>query len=396
MTRKKIFPLLLIGLLSVLQSFLPLHAQETGQGIGGINLSLWPGIATQRLDTVNGKTFLNIGIASKMNQLTGIGINVLGSTTLQSVNGIQASGLFNVIGNELRGWQAAGIANIIGEDMTGLSASGLVGIVGEKATGLMVSGAMNIVGNGYEGIMASGLINIASEQGKGVQLAGLSNVSESVSGIQAAGFLNVAGGDVQGVQLASLINIAAEDMTGLQAGMLNVATNVRGIQLGLVNYYHKHMDGFQLGLVNANSSTRLQLLVSAGTSTLLQTGIRFKNRTYYTVLGIGSKYLHMHAFNTAFTYRAGLAHPVADKLELSGDLGYQHIETFRGKRNQVNRLVNLQARLNLEYQMRQDLNVFFTAGYERAYTYHGNKFRNGIFAEVGTAFLLGNMSEIIK
>ena len=47
----------------------------------GINLSVWPGLSTQRLDTIRGNTLLNIGLNSRMNRLSGIGVNVLGATT---------------------------------------------------------------------------------------------------------------------------------------------------------------------------------------------------------------------------------------------------------------------------------------------------------------------------
>ena len=180
-------------------------------------------------------------------------------------------------------------------------------------------------------------------------------------------------------------------MTGVQVGLINLAaSSMNGIQIGLFNYHADRLKGLQLGLINANPDTRIQLLFSGGTSTLFDVGLRFKSRTFYTVLGAGAKYRELHPFNTAFTYRAGLGIPLAKALEISGDLGYQHIETFH-KHETVNRLYNLQARLNLEYLCSEKTSLFFSGGYERSYSYrHNHLLHNGFFAEVGTALTIGN------
>ena len=68
----------------------------------GINLSLWKNLATQRTDTV-GSTFLNLGIFSAMNRLNGLGVNVLGSVTGRDMNGVQFSGISNIVGGSMRG-----------------------------------------------------------------------------------------------------------------------------------------------------------------------------------------------------------------------------------------------------------------------------------------------------
>ena len=381
-----------LTILLTLLSFTWVHAQTSG--IGGINLSLWPGIATQGVDTVSGKTLLNVGINSKMNQLTGIGLNVLGSTTVSGVNGLQLSGLFNVTGEDMRGWQAAGITNVIGDDLTGLSASGLVNVVGGKASGLLATGGVNIVGDGQEGIIASGLLNIIDGAAKGIQVSGLGNINgDAVYGLQLAGLFNINAEETVGLQTSALLNIAAEQMTGVQVGLINLAaSSMKGFQIGLFNFHADRLHGLQLGLINANPNTRLQLLLSGGSSTLFNVGLRFKSRTFYTVLGAGAKYLELHPFNTAFTYRAGLAVPLVKALEISGDLGYQHIETFRSH-EAVNRLYNLQARLNLEYPCSEKVSLFLTGGYERGYTYrHSHLLHDGLFAEVGTALTIGSLN----
>ena len=69
-----------------------------------------------------------------------------------------------------------------------------------------------------------------------------------------------------------------------------------------------------------------------GNATKLNVGARFKNRLFYTILGGGTHYLDFgDKFSAALFYRAGLELPLYKQLFISGDLGYQHIETFKNK-----------------------------------------------------------------
>ena len=63
----------------------------------GINLSLWKNMSTQQTDTV-GSTCLNLGLFSSMNRLNGVGINLLGGVVLRDMNGVQITGLANLVG----------------------------------------------------------------------------------------------------------------------------------------------------------------------------------------------------------------------------------------------------------------------------------------------------------
>lgn len=122
-------------------------------------------------------------------------------------------------------------------------------------------------------------------------------------------------------------------MNGVQLGLFNFASKAKGLQIGLFNYHKEDMKGLQLGLVNANPQTKVQLMVFGGNSTKINVGARFKNKLFYTILGGGTHYLDFDdKFSAALFYRAGLELPLYRNLFVSGDLGYQHIETFRNKR----------------------------------------------------------------
>lgn len=388
------------------QALLPSSKQastlRTGQGPVGINLSLWKNISTQRMDTV-GSTCFNLGIFSAMNRLNGLGVNVFASVIGRDLNGVQVSGLSNVVKESMRGVQVAGIANINGNNLTGVSASGLIGITGNNSRGVLLSGLAQISGNNNQGVTLSGLLNISGDNAYGVHFGGLANIAGGdFKGVASSGLLSVTGKDLVGVQLAGLSNITGSDMTGLQISALgnvvggkakgvqlsltNMAFRAKGLQIGLFNYYKESLDGFQLGLVNANPQTKVQMMVFGGNATKLNVGARFKNKLFYTILGGGTHYLDFgDQFSAALFYRAGLELPLYKQLFVSGDLGYQHIETFKNKDYGVPaRLYALQARVNLEYRLTDRLGVFLTGGYggSRYYT-KGQTYDKGIIVEGG-------------
>lgn len=384
----------------------------------GINLSLWDKVSTQPLDSLQ-TTWLNIGVYTKMNRLRGFGINILGSATQREVHGIQLSGLANIAGNEMYGLQVSGLANIVGDEMRGIqvagitnvtgdqmkgiSASGMVNIAGDESRGVMLTGFANITGDDSRGMLISGLLNITGDRAKGVHLSGMGNiVGENFQGIMASGLLGVVGDVGAGLQIAGVANIigdtfsglqfsgvgnvVGDDLQGIQLAPFNFAGNLRGLQVGLVNYRKKSSKGFQLGLVNANPDTRVQVMLFGGNSTKINAGVRFKNELFYTILGLGTHYLDFSdKFSAATFYRAGLSLPLYKSLAISGDLGYQHIETFDNEGPDIPaRLYALEARLNLEYSFTKMFGMFVTGGYGGSRYYNKSKtFDKGIIAEAG-------------
>lgn len=354
---------------------------------GGINLSLWKKASTQPADSTQ-TTYLNLGLFSAMNRLNGLGINAFGSVVHRNMNGVQLSGLANLTGGSMRGVQIGGISNVNGNDLAGVSLSGLVNISGNRAKGVLITGLTNVAGDNTCGVMMSGVMNVTGNKAAGVQLSGLANVTgETFNGVMASGLLNLVGDRMDGLQLAGLANVAGGQLNGMQAGLFNYATKAHGLQIGLVNYYKDEMKGFQLGLVNANPDTKVQMMLFGGNSTKINVGVRFKNKLFYTILGGGTHYLDFgDKFSAAAFYRAGLELPLYKNLFISGDLGYQHVETFKNKdyMDVPARLYALQARLNLEYRFTKKFGIFATGGYGGSRYYNKNKgYDKGIIAEAG-------------
>lgn len=361
-----------------------LHAQNKS---AGINLSLWNKACTQPADSTQ-TTYLNLGLFSKTNRLNGIGVNAFGSTVERDMNGLQLSGLANLTGDHMRGAQISGISNVSGNSMAGFSLSGLVNIAGNYSRGVMITGLTNIAGDNTAGVMLSGAMNMTGERASGLQISGVANVTgETYNGVILSGLLNIVGSHMNGIQLSGIGNIAGEQMNGVQMGLFNFASKAKGLQIGLVNYYKDEMKGLQLGLVNANPSTNVQMMIFGGNRTKINIGARFKNKLFYTILGGGTHYLDFgDKFSAALFYRAGLELPLYKKLFISGDLGYQHIETFKNKDyiEVPARLYALQARINLEYRFTNKFGLFATGGYGGSRYYHQNKgYDKGAILEAG-------------
>ena len=352
----------------------------------GINLSIWKGISTQPLDSTQ-TSYLNLGIFSTMNRLNGAGMNVLGSVVRGDMNGMQLSGLSSLTGGSMRGMQLSGICNVNGDEMAGLSASGLINIAGDEACGMMLSGLSNITGDRTAGIVVGGLLNVAGESAAGVQLSGMANITgKNFAGIALSGLLNVVGKDMTGLQIAGLVNVAGEKMTGAQLGLLNVAVQNSGLQLGLVNYHDKKSKGMQLGLVNFSPTTEVDILMYSGSRTAGNIGARFKNGMLYTIVGLGGYRFHLNdRFSATASYRAGVSVPVCGRLSFSGDVGYEHIEAFDNKDAATPaRLYALQTRINAELKLTSRFGLFLSGGYDWTRRYgHAGNFDNGLFGEAG-------------
>ena len=368
---------------STQQPVKPAKFKESHTTFGGINLSLWPKCATQPYDTL-GSTWMNVGLISKMNQLNGLSVNALASLVGRDVNGIQVSGIVNIAGQSMRGVQIGGMANVNGNELQGVSLAGLVNVTGNAAKGVMGSGLVTIGGNNMPGVS---LVNISGNQMSGVQLSGMANITgNSTSGISLSGLLNVAGSNTNGLQIAGLCNVTAEKMRGVQIAPLNVAVSARGAQIGLLNYNNDSIShALQLGLVNLTPYTRYQLVMGVGNSSTFDVGARFKNRHWYTILGLGTGYHHMGSkFNASAFYRAGVEYTLYDRLSLSGDLGYRHIEGFSNKHHgHPTRLYALQLRAQLNYRFSEKFALFAGSGYSDTRRYGGGKFDNGALAEIG-------------
>ena len=253
------------------------------------------------------------------------------------------------------------------------------------------------------GMQMSVLSSIA-DKGSGIQLSGFSNIATTpFHGLQLAGISSIAMGVDKGLQLSTLLNVSSGYMRGAQMAAYNYADTLNGTQIGVFNVAQRHPKGWQIGvinytrdtiahkigLVNVNPKTTIDIMAFAGTSSKLNTALRFRNRSTYNIIGLGTHYMGLDSkFSGALFYRIGQYFQLSPKWTVSGDVGYYHIETFEHHTaDKPERLFSLQARLNADYQVTQNLGAFVSAGWgDTRYYHHWTKYRNRPLVEGGLTF----------
>ena len=269
----------------------------------------------------------------------------------------------------------------------------------DSLRGVQLGAMSNIAGN-MRGVQIGGLSNIATSPFSGLQLGGISNIAMGMEhGMQLSGVLNVSSGHMRGYQMG--IYNYADSLSGSQLGFINVArTHPKGWQVGIVNYTRDTV-AHKIGLVNINPLTQIDLMVYGGTSSKLNTALRFRNRSTYSIIGIGTHYMGLDKkFSGALQYRIGQYFRLTPdgRWSLSGDLGFAHIETFeQHSKRSPERLFSIGARLNVDYSITDRVGVFATLGYgDTRYYHHARHYRNRPIVEMGLTMAMNRSGNPIS
>ena len=266
------------------------------------------------------------------------------------------------------------------------------------------------INDSVKGVQLSPISNIA-EHSSGVQLAVFSNVGyNGMEGVQLSALNNIAIGGAKGVQLSGFTNQTFGTMSGLQLAFRNQTDTLRGVQLGLFNFIaHDYRSGVQIGfvnfsrdsitkrfgLINISPRTRIDIMGFGGTNSKINLALRFRNRSTYNIIGVGTHYMGLDSkFSGSLYYRIGQYFQLTPKLSLSGDVGFAHVETFqRNSTDSPERLYSLEARINMDYQLNKHWGVFGSVGYGSTHYYsHRKHYRNRMIGEVGLTYNYGGYS----
>ena len=250
-----------------------------------------------------------------------------------------------------------------------------------------------------------GLISsVTTEGGHGFQFGGVSNTSgHTFNGLQIGGVSSITQGMDKGLQMSSILNISSKRMNGWQMGTVNYADSLNGAQIGIFNVTRKHPQGWQvglvnlsydsighkIGLVNINPATHIDVMTYAGSSTKMNLAARFRNRSTYNVIGVGTHFMGLDSkFSGAVFYRLGQYAQLSPRWSLSGDVGYYHVETFSKNNNdKPERLYSLQARINADYQISSKIGAFASVGWGVTRYYDRNEtYRNRPLVELGLTY----------
>ena len=310
-------------------------------------------------------------------------------------------GIFGNV-DTLHGMQMSLLTSVAMQETKGVNIGTLSAFTRGKMYGVQIGGFVNGVEGEMRGVQLAGVSNIA-KSANGLQLAGFTNATTTpMRGVQLSGITNIAMGVKRGMQVAGAANVCSSYMRGLQFAMYNYADTLNGSQFGLVNICGSHPRGVQVGvinysrdtiahkvgLVNINPKTRIDMMLYGGTSTKLNFAMRFRNRSTYNMLGVGTHFMGIdEKFSGALFYRIGQYFQLTPKLSLSGDVGYYHVETFvNNSDTQPERLFSLQARLNADYQINRTLSAFASVGIgDTRYYHHASHYRTRPIFEMGVA-----------
>lgn len=250
------------------------HKQLEGISVGLL------GVGAGR--SVKGITLGGLGAGSG-EDITGIVIGGLGAGAGRSIKGITIGGLAAGSGEDITGVTIGGLGAGAGRNLKGLTV-GLLGagagrdIVGVTLGGLAAGAGGNITGAtlGLLGVGAGGNVTGISVGGVGIgagnklrwiNVGGVGVAAPMISGLTVAGF-HARGEQIKGVTLAfgwvkvegnlsgfsaSAFNQIKGRQTGVTLGIVNVAYELNGVQIGLINYVRDN-PGYRkiLPIINAN------------------------------------------------------------------------------------------------------------------------------------------------
>lgn len=246
--------------------------------------------------------------------------------------------------------------------------------------------------------------SVATEGGQGLQLSGMSNLSaQTFNGLQLSSISNITNGMDKGLQWSGILNVSTAMQRGVQLGAINYADSLNGVQIGALNFAYNRPKGWQVGIVNVsndsighkiglvdiNPKTQIDLMLYGGSSTKINFGVRYRNKSTYSMLGVGTHFMGLDSkFSGAVFYRTGLYKHLSPKWTLSGDVGYYHVETFQQNSNDApERLYSLQARLNADYQISKKWGAFASVGWGLTRYYNRNEtYRNRPLFEMGITY----------
>ncbi len=230
------------------------------------------------------------------------------------VSWLQVAGFGNLVGRNVYGIQAAGFANVNGGETKALQLAGFANTNLGESIGVQVAGFTNTDLKGMNGVQVAGLSNITVGDAKGVQVSGLGNVQV---------------GDYRGSQIAGLTNIATEKISGSQvSAFFNHARQVRGTQIGLINYADT-LGGIPVGLLSIVKTGYHKIELSA--DEVFYTNLAFRSgvRKFYTLLHAGFKpEKSLNAGDSSvwtFGYGLGTARKISKKIFLNIDASAQHV-----------------------------------------------------------------------
>ncbi|MBE9464551.1 hypothetical protein ACFP1I_04790 [Dyadobacter subterraneus] len=215
----------------------------------------------------------------------------------------------------------------VSKNETGVAISGVTTIIKENAKGVQISGVANVIGDSADGVQVAGFMNLIRHNAKGLPVAGFLNLSESAGAAQVAGFSNITRESVKGVQVSGFLN-KAKDVNTQISGFMNIAKNVKGVQIaGLINIADS--SDYTIALLNfvKNGEKSVGIIVDETATTIAS--FRSGGRVLYGIVGVGYNFKSDN--NSLYGFETGLgAHIlVAEKFRVNAELANLMLSDFK-------------------------------------------------------------------
>ncbi|MBD3224589.1 MAG: hypothetical protein GF313_07660 [Caldithrix sp.] len=243
---------------------LSLGVMAKGGHLNGIHTGIIGAAAQYK---INGIAFGLLG-AGAGEAINGIAFGLLGAGSGGTIQGIALGGLGAGAGSNFKGISLGGLGSGTGGDFTGIAIGGLGAGAGGNYTGIGIGGLGLGAGGHFKGIgfgglgvgaggdftgagfgmvgvgcggtlrgLAVGGFGTGAPVIKGMTLSGVASGAEKFIGVNGSiGVLRIPdGGQFKGLSV-STFNWIKGNQTGITIGLLNIAKELNGLQVGILNY----------------------------------------------------------------------------------------------------------------------------------------------------------------
>lgn len=243
------------------------------------------------------------------------------------VQWVQIAGAFNMVEGNARGLQLAGAVNMNAGKMNGLQLAGGCNFLFDSLTGVQLAGGTNLIAGNVNGFQLAGGANMAAGNLDGMQIAGGTNLTfGSMNRLQASGGMNYAT-KVSGVQVAGGLNMCMDTMRGAQIAVMNIAKDVKGVQVGVINFARSYADGVPIGLISIVAHGIHELEVSSTERGFLNLALRTGTPKFYNVLNFGFDPTIPEQTLWTFGYGIGHRFSIHPKFDVALDLTGHHVNS---------------------------------------------------------------------
>lgn len=162
---------------------------------------------------------------------------------------------------------------------------------------------------------------------------------------------------MQGLQTSGFANFNLGSLEGAQiSGFLNVAGNVNGFQIGIINYCNEIKNGVPIGLVSIVKNGFREFEIGGNESFYTTLSYRTGHRKFYNILSAGTS-ISNNTIIWGFGYGVGSSFDLNEKLAMNLELISFHVnegEPFTDYLNNLNKL-----NLTLSYPLSNSVEAYF-------------------------------------